>query len=86
MFGSTKVGHMAHILSTALLGQVAGNELAPPDPDKIESCGHLIIQVLVGIVTIWATVRKALQKPETVVKVPATVVLPPLPADDGRAE
>lgn len=87
MFGSTKVGHMAQILSTALLGQVAGNELAPPDPDKIESYGHLIIQVLVGIVTIWATVRKALQKPETVVKVPAaTVVLPPLPTDDGRAE
>lgn len=86
MFGSTKVGHMAHILSTALLGQVAGNELVPPDPDKIESYGHLIIQVLVGIVTIWATVRKALQKPETVVKVPAAVALPPLPADDGRAE
>ncbi|GAA4027973.1 hypothetical protein GCM10022409_10000 [Hymenobacter glaciei] len=85
MFGSTKVGHMAQILSTALLGQVAGNELVPPDPDKIESYGHLIIQVLVGIVTIWATIRKALQKPETVVKGPA-VVLPPLPVDDGRAE
>lgn len=85
MFGSTKVGHMAQILSTSLLGQVAGNELVPPDPDKIESYGHLIIQVLVGIVTIWATIRKALQKPETVVKGPA-VVVPPLPADDGRAE
>ncbi len=75
MFGSTKVGHMAHILSTALLGQVAGNELAPPDPSNIENYGHLIIQVLVGIVTIWATVRKALQKPETVVRVPAAAVV-----------
>lgn len=43
----------------------------PPDPDKIENYGHLIIQGLVAIVTIWATVRKALQKPESVVKVPA---------------
>ena len=40
-------------------------ELVPPDPDKIEQYGHLVIQALVAIVTIWATVRKALQKPET---------------------
>ncbi|UYZ58053.1 hypothetical protein [Hymenobacter latericus] len=58
-------------MATALLGQVASNELVPPDPDKIEQYGHLVIQALVAIVTIWATVRKALQKPEAVVKIPA---------------
>ncbi|SHJ41033.1 hypothetical protein SAMN02745146_3072 [Hymenobacter daecheongensis DSM 21074] len=71
MFSSTKAGHLAHILATSLLGQVAGNELVPPDPDKIEQYGHLVIQALVAIVTIWATVRKALQKSEVVVKIPA---------------
>ena len=70
MFSSTKAGHLAHILVTALIGQVASNELVPPDPDKIENYGRLIIQALVAIVTIWATVRKALQKPENVVKAP----------------
>ena len=69
MFGSTKSGHLAHIGLTAFLGQVAGHELVPPDPTKIENYGHLIIQALVAIVTIWATVRKALQRPEEVVQV-----------------
>ncbi|WP_035567337.1 hypothetical protein [Hymenobacter sp. IS2118] len=75
MFSSTKTGHLAHILATALIGQVAGNELVPPDPEKIERYGHLIIQVLVAIVTIWATVRKALQKPENVVRSPVVGVV-----------
>ena len=61
-FSSTKAGHLAHIGTTAFLGQVASHELIPPDPTKIENYGHLIIQALVAVVTIWATVRKALQK------------------------
>ena len=83
MFSSTKTGHLAHILVTALVGQVASNELTPPDPGKIEEYGHLIIQALVAIVTIWATVRKALQKPENVVKAPVVGVVagPAVPAD-----
>ncbi len=72
MFSSSKPGHFAHIFATAFLGQVASNELVPPDPDKIEQYGHLVIQALVAIVTIWATVRKALQKSEVVVKIPAS--------------
>ncbi|MBC6697343.1 hypothetical protein [Hymenobacter sp. BT190] len=75
MFSSTKAGHLAHILTTALVGQVASHELTPPDPDTIEQYGHLIIQALVAIVTIWATVRKALQKPENVVKAPVVGVV-----------
>ena len=43
--------------------------LTPPDPSKIENYGHLIIQALVALVTIWATVRKALQRPQEVVPV-----------------
>ena len=74
MFSSTKAGHLAHIGMTAFLGQVASHELVPPDPTKIENYGHLIIQALVALVTIWATVRKALQKPEEIVKVPVEVV------------
>ena len=71
MFSSTKAGHLAHIGVTALLGQVASHELVPPDPTVVENYGRLIIQALVALVTIWATVRKALQKPEEVVSGPA---------------
>ena len=74
MFSSTKAGHLAHIGVTALLGQVASHELVPPDPTVVENYGRLIIQALVALVTIWATVRKALQKPEEVVKVPVEMV------------
>ena len=74
MFSSTKAGHLAHIGVTALLGQVASHELIPPDPTAVENYGRLIIQALVALVTIWATVRKAMQKPEEVVKVPVEVV------------
>ena len=73
MFSSTKAGHLAHIGVAALLGQVASHELVPPDPTVVENYGRLIIQALVALVTIWATVRKALQKPEEVVKVPVEV-------------
>jgi hypothetical protein len=73
MFSSTKAGHIAHIVTTALLGQVVSKELTPPEPTVLESYGHLIIQALVAIVTIWATVRKARQKPETVVRIVAEV-------------
>jgi H+/gluconate symporter-like permease len=79
MFSSTKAGHLAHIGMTALLGQVASHELVPPDPTQIENYGRLIIQALVAIATIWATVRKALQRPEEVMKVPAEAR--PIPKD-----
>ncbi|QKG55225.1 hypothetical protein GKZ68_00365 [Hymenobacter sp. BRD128] len=99
LFSSTKAGHIGQILSTAVFGQVVSNSLTPPDPGQIETYGHLVIQILVAAVTIWATIRKALQKPESVVKVPADVVpvisaavvpsgsaVPVTPAADGNAE
>ena len=36
------------------------------------SLGHLVIQVIVAAVTIWATIRKAMQRPEAVFKLPAS--------------
>ena len=88
LFSSTKAGHLGHILGTAVFGQVVSQGLVPPDPTTIENYGHLIIQALVAIVTIWATVRKALQKPEAVVKVPAAAVVnlvPPTPPRNYEA-
>ena len=88
LFSSTKAGHLGHILGTAVFGQVVSQGLVPPDPTTIENYGHLIIQALVAIVTIWVTVRKALQKPEAVVKVPAAAVVnlvPPTPLRNYEA-
>ena len=74
LFSSSKTGHFAHILSSGLLGDFLVNQLTPPTPDQIQAWGSMIIQFLVAVVTIWATIRKALQKPQTVVRVPATSV------------
>ncbi len=82
MFASTKAGHLAHILTTSLMGTLLTSELEAPTPSQIEAYGHLIIQTLVGLVTIWTMIRKALQKPEKVVQVPAAataVVVEPVP-------
>ena len=79
LFADTKTGHLLHILGTALAGQVLTQELAPANPHTIEMYGHLVIQVIVAAVTIWATIRKAMQQPEAVVKLPA--VMPPAPAE-----
>ena len=73
-FADTKAGHLLHIFGTALAGQVLALELAPANPQLIEMYSHLVIQVLVAVITIWATIRKTLQKPEAVVKLPAAVV------------
>ena len=78
-FADTKTGHLHHILGTALAGQVLTQELASANPHTIEMYGHLVIQVIVAAVTIWATIRKAMQQPEAVVKLP--VVVPPAPAE-----
>lgn len=78
-FADTKTGHLLHILGTALAGQVLTQELAPANPHTIEMYGHLVIQVIVAAVTIWATIRKAMQQPEAVVKLPAAVA--PAPAE-----
>jgi len=72
MLFSSKLGHFAQILSSGLLGDFVVNQLTPPTPDEIQAWGSMIIQFLVAVVTIWATIRKALQKPEVVS--PATPV------------
>ena len=74
MLFSSKPGHFAQILSSGLLGDFVVNQLTPPTPDEVQAWGSMIIQFLVAVVTIWATIRKALQKPEKVVQAPATPV------------
>jgi hypothetical protein len=83
LFSSAKTGHMGQILSTGVLGEVIVNHFAPPSPDQVQAWGAMIIQALVAVVTIWATIRKALQKPETVVKVPAATVAVTAPMMDS---
>jgi len=82
LFSSSKTGHFAQILTSGLVGDVVVNQLTPPDPAVIQQWGSMIIQFLVAAVTIWATIRKALQKPETVVKLP---VEPPVTIVPGVA-
>lgn len=83
---SSKSGHLGQILTSGLLGDVVVNQLTPPDPVVVQQWGSMIIQFLVAGVTIWATIRKALQKPEAVLKVPvtppATLIVTPGPASD----
>lgn len=71
LFNSSKTGHFAQILTSGLLGDVLVNQLTPPDPVVIQQWGSMIIQFLVAAVTIWATIRKALQKPDAVLPMPA---------------
>ncbi|MBD2768455.1 hypothetical protein IC235_11195 [Hymenobacter sp. BT664] len=74
LFSSNKIGHVGQILSGGFLGEVVVNNLTPPTPNQVQAWGAVIIQLLVGVVTIWATIRKALQQPQAVVQVPADVV------------
>ena len=74
LFADTKTGHLLHILGAALAGQVLTQGLAPANPHNVEMYGHFVIQVIVAAVTIWATIRKAMQRPEAVVKLPAAAV------------
>ncbi|MBJ6146346.1 hypothetical protein [Hymenobacter sp. BT559] len=70
MLCSSKNGHFAQILASGLVGDVMVNQLTPPDPAVIQQWGSMIIQFLVAAVTIWATIRKALQKPDAVLQIP----------------
>jgi hypothetical protein len=86
LFNSTKAGHFAHILSSGFLGNFLVNQLTPPTPDQIQAWGSMIIQFLVAVVTIWATIRKALQKPQPVVSEPGSpVTSPPVSATSATA-
>lgn len=88
-FNSSKAGHYAQILTSGLLGDMVVNQLTPPDPAVIQQWGSMLIQFLVAGVTIWATIRKALQKPESVLKVPVagppTLPATPTPTSLGDA-
>ncbi len=81
LFSSSKLGHIGQIISTGAVWEIGTSAFTPPTANEVETFVHVVIQVVVGIVTIYATVRKMFQKPETVVKLPAVgaVVAPPAP-------
>lgn len=70
MFSSSKAGHLAQILAGGITSQVIASETVLPTPEQVTNIGHLIIQFLVAGFTIWATIKKARQQPEQVVKAP----------------
>ena len=81
LFSSSKLGHIGQILSTGAVWEIGTSAFTPPTANEIETFVHVVIQVVVGIVTVVATVRKMLQKPESVVKMPAVgAVATPAPA------
>ena len=86
LFSSSKLGHIGQILSTGAVWEIGTSAFTPPTANEIETFVHVVIQVVVGIVTVVATVRKMLQKPESVVKLPAVgVVASPAPAEPAPA-
>ena len=88
LFSSSKLGHIGQILTTGMVWEIGTSAFTPPTASEIETFVHVVIQVVVGIVTVAATVRKMFQKPETVVMVPAvgSVVVPVLaPAAEREA-
>ena len=81
LFSSSKIGHISQILATGAVWEIGTQAFTPPTAGEIETFVHVVIQVVVGLVTIYATVRKMFQKPETVVQLPAREVgAGPLPA------
>ena len=79
LFSSSKLGHIGQIISTGAVWEIGTSAFTPPTANEIETFVHVVIQVVVGVVTIYATVRKMFQKPETVVRLPAVgaVAVPP---------
>jgi len=71
VFSSSKFGQEVEILATGALGQIGIHTFTPPTSGEIETFIHTLVQVVVGLVTIYATVRKMFQQPEAVVKLPA---------------
>ena len=77
VFSSSKIGQVAQILASGAVGEIGINSFTPPTSGEIEMFVHVLVQVVVGLVTIYATVRKLFQSPETVVKLPVAAVVPP---------
>lgn len=67
MLSASKVGQIGTIISTGVAGQIATAEFHVPDPSQVQNVGQMIIQAIVALVTIWATIRKARQQPVKVI-------------------
>lgn len=86
LFSSSKLGHIGQILSTGAVWEIGTSAFTPPTANEIETFVYVFIQVVVGVVTVVATVRKMFQKPEAVVKLPAVgAIAVPVPAAELEA-
>lgn len=47
-------------IATAVVstGMITATEMAVPSPDEVQSIGQLIIQTIIGIITIWKLLKK----------------------------
>ena len=69
MLQSQKGLHLLQILTAGTTGVYAETMLSVPNPTQVVSMIQIGAQVLIAVVTAWAALRKAFQKP--VVTVPA---------------
>ena len=84
LFSTSKFGHIAQIISTGAVWEIGTNAFTPPTAGEIETFVHVVIQVVVGVVTIVATLRKMFQKPEAVVRLPVVgVAVVPVAEEKG---
>lgn len=55
--------HLAQIVGAGALSETVLGSIQVPSPSEMQAIGSVIVQFLVAAVTIWATIRKAIQKP-----------------------
>lgn len=63
LLNSPKGLHLLQIVTAGVTGVYAETMLQVPGPDEIVHFIQVGAQLLIALVTCWATIRKALQKP-----------------------
>lgn len=58
-----QIKHLAQIVGAGALSETVMGSIQVPTADQVQNMGGLILQFMVAAVTIWATIRKAMQKP-----------------------
>lgn len=67
MLGSEKFAHLLHIGSTGVAGVVASGLVSDFDPQHAISIVQVVAQSIIALVTVFASLKKAFQKPQVVV-------------------
>lgn len=69
----SKAAHLLQIVAAGLIGDAGITTFQVPSPDDVQKYGSLILQAIVTLVTVYATLKKAFQKP---------IVTPAAPAEN----